>query len=80
MKSVCKRKFKKLYFNILTMANFFTKYFGVFRNAKPYSLYVLLVLYLTYMLNQLDRYALSITSIIILFVHNINDYSKNIYE
>ena len=35
----------------------------VFRQAKPYSLYVLLVLLLTYMLNQLDRYALSITSV-----------------
>jgi hypothetical protein len=35
----------------------------VFKKAKPYSLYVLIVLLLTYMLNQLDRYALSITSV-----------------
>ena len=38
-------------------------YVEVFRKAKPYSLYVLLMLLLTYMLNQLDRYALSITSV-----------------
>ena len=45
------------------MANILLNYVAVFRKAKPYSLYVLLILLLTYMLNQLDRYALSITSI-----------------
>ena len=43
--------------------SFFVTYFGVFLKAKPYSLYVLVVLFLTYLLNQLDRYALSITNL-----------------
>ena len=38
-------------------------YFKIFYVAKAYSLYVLLVLFLTFMLDQLDRYALPITSI-----------------
>lgn len=64
---ICKRKFRKLNLimtNFLSpVFTFFVNYFGVFLKAKPYSLYVLVVLYLTYMLNQLDRYALSITSV-----------------
>jgi hypothetical protein len=43
--------------------SFFVTYFGVFLKAKPYSLYVLAVLFMTYLLNQLDRYALSITNL-----------------
>lgn len=45
------------------MANFFVSYFQVFLKAKPYSLYVLLLLLITFMLNQLDRFVLPITSI-----------------
>jgi hypothetical protein len=45
------------------MANILMNYLLVFRKGSPYSLYVLIVLLLTYMLNQLDRYALSITSV-----------------
>ena len=45
------------------MSNILLNYLNVFRTAKPYSLYVLLILLLTYLLNQLDRYALSITGI-----------------
>lgn len=40
-----------------------TNYLNVFKQAKPYSLYVLFLLLVVYMHNQLDRYALSITSI-----------------
>lgn len=43
--------------------NILLKYVQVFRKAKPYSLYILILLYITYMINQLDRYALSITSV-----------------
>jgi hypothetical protein len=42
---------------------FFENYLLVFKQAKPYSLYVLFVLLVIYMFNQLHRYALSITSI-----------------
>ena len=45
------------------MANILLNYVEVFRKAQPYSLYVLFILLVTYMLNQLDRYALSITSV-----------------
>lgn len=43
--------------------NVLKAYFKVFFKASPYSLYVLLILFLTFMLDQLDRYALPITSI-----------------
>lgn len=43
--------------------NILRTYVEVFKKASAYSLYVLLIMLLTYMLNQLDRYALSITSI-----------------
>ena len=43
--------------------NILLSYVQVFKQASAYSLYVLAVLLMTYMLNQLDRYALSITSI-----------------
>jgi hypothetical protein len=45
------------------MANILLNYLLVFKKASPYSLYVLIVLFFVYMLNQLDRYALSITNI-----------------
>jgi hypothetical protein len=45
------------------MTNVLLNYLQVFRKASPYSLYVLVVLFFVYMLNQLDRYALSITNI-----------------
>jgi hypothetical protein len=45
------------------MGNILISYGQVFRKASPYSLYVLFVLLATYMLNQLDRYALNITNI-----------------
>lgn len=45
------------------MANILASYLLVFRKAKLYSLYVLAVLFLVYMLNQLDRYALPIVNI-----------------
>jgi hypothetical protein len=38
-------------------------YVQVFRLAKPYSLYVLFVLLIIYILNQLHRYSLSVTSL-----------------
>lgn len=67
MKLVCKLSFREIYFKMKNylkpVFTFLASYFSVFTQAKPYSLYVLVVLYLTYMLNQLDRYALSITSI-----------------
>ena len=43
--------------------NIIKNYIQVFRKASPYSLYVLFVMLVIYMLNQLDRYALSITSV-----------------
>jgi hypothetical protein len=43
--------------------NSFKNIFKVFYKASPYSLYVLLVLFITFMLDQLDRFALPITSI-----------------
>ena len=43
--------------------NIIKNYIEVFRQAKAYSLYVLVILLLIYVLNQLDRYALSITSV-----------------
>lgn len=43
--------------------NILLTYVQVFKKASAYSLYVLIVLLIAYMLNQLDRYALSITSI-----------------
>ena len=43
--------------------NVLVAYLEVFKKARPYSLFVLAVLLLVYMLNQLDRYALSITSV-----------------
>lgn len=45
------------------MISIFQKYAQVFQKAQPYSLYVLFLMLFTYMLNQLDRYTLSITSI-----------------
>ena len=45
------------------MANILLSYVEVFKKARPYSLYVLFVMLTTYMLNQLDRYTLSITNI-----------------
>ena len=45
------------------MANILVRYLQVFAKAKPYSLYALLILLITYMFNQLDRYTLSITSV-----------------
>ena len=38
-------------------------YVQVFRQAKPYSLYVLMLFLVIYMFNQLDRYTLSITNL-----------------
>ncbi len=43
--------------------NFLKNYFGVFVKATPYSLYVLAVLLLTFMLNQLDRFVLPVTAV-----------------
>lgn len=43
--------------------NIIKNYIQVFRKASPYSLYVLVIMLITYMFNQLDRYALSITSV-----------------
>lgn len=43
--------------------NIFRSYFAVFLNAKPYSLYVLFILLVTFMLNQLDRFVLPITAV-----------------
>lgn len=43
--------------------NIIKNYIEVFRQAKAYSLYVLFAMLVVYMLNQLDRYALSITSV-----------------
>ncbi len=42
--------------------NIFAGYIQVFRQAKPYSLYVLIILLLTYLLNQLCRYAFTIVA------------------
>jgi len=42
---------------------FLKNYFGVFVKANPYSLYVLSILLLTFMLNQLDRFVLPITAV-----------------
>ena len=38
-------------------------YIQVFRSAKPYNLYILFLLLIVYMFNQLDRYTLSITNV-----------------
>lgn len=45
------------------MASFIRNYFQVFVKAKPYSLYVLFILLITFFLNQLDRFALAATSV-----------------
>ena len=45
------------------MASFLRSYFQVFVKAKPYSLYVLLILLATFFLTQLDRFALAATSV-----------------
>lgn len=37
-------------------------YVQVFRKAKPYSLYVLFIILIAYLINQFDRYALPIVS------------------
>ena len=42
--------------------NILLQYVQVFRQASPYSLYVLLLLLVVYMINQLDRYALTIVA------------------
>jgi len=42
--------------------NIFLRYVQVFRQARPYSLYVLMILLVVYMINQLDRYALSVVA------------------
>lgn len=46
-----------------TNMNILQTYIQVFRQANAYSLYILFVMLVVYMLNQLDRYALSITSV-----------------
>lgn len=61
---ISKNKLKRKMSNCLSpILTFLASYFSVFAKAKPYSLYVLALLYVAYMLNQLDRYTLSITSI-----------------
>jgi hypothetical protein len=42
--------------------NVFSGYVQVFRKATPYSIYVLLILLVTYLLNQLCRYTLPIVA------------------
>lgn len=42
--------------------NIVLRYFMVFKKAKPYSLFVLFMLFLTYLVNQLDRYTLTIVA------------------
>ena len=37
-------------------------YIQVFRKASPYSIFVLIILLLAYLVNQFDRYALAIVS------------------
>ncbi len=62
----CKLHFSFFYFDFLDSharkMNVFSGYVQVFRKASPYSIYVLLILLLTYLLNQLCRYALPIVA------------------
>lgn len=61
------RNFLYFYFIRLNQSrpamNIVQKYVQVFRQANAYSLYILFTMLVVYMLNQLDRYALSITSV-----------------
>lgn len=43
--------------------NILLTYVEVFKKANAYSLYVLFIMLATYILNQLDRYTLSITNV-----------------
>ena len=50
-------------FKMNVLLSYLANFVFVFKRAKPYSLYVLLVLFLVFTLNQLDRFALQIVQV-----------------
>ena len=55
-------RFLEIHKNYKHKMNIFQSYIAVFRKANLRSLYVLIILLFTYLINQLDRYALPIVS------------------